>query len=444
MRPLVNTFSQNQTPFVQSIERYLGTPCHTFDPPTLVYQLTSAYRNYRPGPISTGNIPKYGFRPPTPWFVRDGRFRIPQIDPQSFYEPGTTFVCPADGNTYPLRYKSNYQFYFTLSGLPSPTPFTEYTSYDASLNARADLALLDSIKSEGGASLGLALLERKETEHLLTTSIGRVRKSIQAVKDLRGPAEMRKVHKAYLNRARFSKLGRPLSKREISLSRVPEFWLEVQYGWKPLMSDVYDAMKAVDFHQVNNNYRFSKSVAISQTDPAVRSQTFYDGRYPADFQFKMIFDRLERVKLRCDYQIDTSGALATLASLGLTNPIDLAWERLPYSFVIDWFIPLGKWFNSFDATLGRSFIAGTRSNSIRETCTSGQLLPTGTSPGFYVLGKTVGLEYNFFQFDRYVLTGFPSPALPAFKNPCSPTHVANALSLLVGELMGGVPAGLRR
>jgi hypothetical protein len=42
-----------------------------------------------------------------------------------------------------------------------------------------------------------------------------------------------------------------------------------------------------------------------------------------------------------------------------------------------------------------------------------------------------------FFFKRYALNGFPSVPAPRIKNPFSPTHFANGLSLLATALRGG-------
>lgn len=42
-------------------------------------------------------------------------------------------------------------------------------------------------------------------------------------------------------------------------------------------------------------------------------------------------------------------------TLGLTNPAAIAWELVPFSFVVDWFIPIGNFLNSWTDFLGLRF-----------------------------------------------------------------------------------------
>jgi hypothetical protein len=48
----------------------------------------------------------------------------------------------------------------------------------------------------------------------------------------------------------------------------------------------------------------------------------------------------------------SSDVISLLSNLGLINPLSVAWEVVPFSFVIDWFIPVNKWLNSLTADAG--------------------------------------------------------------------------------------------
>jgi hypothetical protein len=49
---------------------------------------------------------------------------------------------------------------------------------------------------------------------------------------------------------------------------------------------------------------------------------------------------------------------AELETLGLLNPLSLAWELLPYSFVIDWFLPIGDYLAATTASAGMTWVNG--------------------------------------------------------------------------------------
>jgi len=133
------------------------------------------------------------------------------------------------------------------------------------------------------------------------------------------------------------------------------------------------------------------------------------------------------------YQIDNH-LKAFLAQTGFTNPINLAWEVLPYSFVVDWFIPIGPYLESLSAWDGLVFLDGWRSQTTK--------LYTNWSVGYsgkqFVLDPTnhqmIGVTGNrtreAISYARTRLTAFPSQTIPSFKNPVSGTHAANGLALL--------------
>jgi hypothetical protein len=123
-------------------------------------------------------------------------------------------------------------------------------------------------------------------------------------------------------------------------------------------------------------------------------------------------------------------ALAQAASLGLTNPATWVWEKIPWSFVVDWLLPIGAYLDSMDATLGWTFRAGSTtkrvSGSVSQYVTpiidkgtySEQAASAAGSYGYKSLGRTVLLTFPF-----------PSKIMNLIKNPLSTGHLANALAL---------------
>ena len=315
-------------------------------------------------------------------------------------------------------------------------------SFDAGALGRATTGLLNSFKSEGEAYLGLALLERKQTEKLLTTTVRRIVDGVLAFKKAdprRWKQFMRVVRPRNVSADEAKRRGLlPLDaavrdayrRRETTLKAIPQAWLELQYGWKPIMGDVYAAMSAVDFHQRNNLYTFTK---VERAGTNIGNTAVVSGS-------TVLFRTPVVIKKRCEisttYRLNTS-VLGPLANLGLLNPLNLLWEKLPFSFVVDWFLPLGNWFNTFDATLGKTFVTGYRTEKSKVDPTP--LVPVAKAEGVAAFVRMEGQNgYTQTEFRRTKLLSFPSPIYPALKNPCSPTHVANALSLLAVAMGSGV------
>lgn len=200
-------------------------------------------------------------------------------------------------------------------------------------------------------------------------------------------------------------------------------WLALQYGWKPLLDDVY-GLAELTAQRVVKEIRGSAQASTRRT---------YERIIPCSFGDYGLFTGVARqkvtyiVKYKCSYWT-TSDATHLLTQIGLSNPALIAWELTPYSFVADWFIPIGNWISTFDATLGLAFRSGSKS-VIKQYDTTWEVLK-GTSDASADLSAVASSRRLTDQVDRTVLSAFPSVTLPSFKNPLSLTHAANALALL--------------
>jgi len=207
-------------------------------------------------------------------------------------------------------------------------------------------------------------------------------------------------------------------------------WLELQYGWKPLLSDLHGATVILHEMAKKETNRYVKATGRStRTDVRTLPQTFSP---PSGFTGRGGGVLEQQYDYTCKYvvyYILADPAVKSLSELGITNPLSVAWELMPWSFVIDWFLPIGNWLNSFDATNGLLFHSGcsTTYSSVKSKwqCTNYVSRPTE-----YYLSEG---QQSYFGLDvsRNAITAFPTLPFPVFKNPASKAHLANALSLLL-------------
>lgn len=202
-------------------------------------------------------------------------------------------------------------------------------------------------------------------------------------------------------------------------------WLELQYGWLPLISDVYGAaehLAARKLEDENNEVRATTILKRSTTRRAWSGDVKFPGNV---FQTTDVFWQVQHL---VRYSITSSGA-HELSQLGITNPALIAWELTPYSFVVDWFIPIGNWISSWDATLGLTFRDGLQTvfQRVGVECTK-----VGNNSNKVNSGSDCFLQGNREETycKRDKLLSFPSPVVPSFKSPFSGEHIANALALL--------------
>ena len=126
------------------------------------------------------------------------------------------------------------------------------------------------------------------------------------------------------------------------------------------------------------------------------------------------------------YKLRSPG-VALLSQLGLINPALIAWERVPYSFVVDWFVPVSSWLNSLTAASGYDFIAGCYSETVRAVDHTASVV--WPYPNWRLSNTEAWKWRKAGHFTRQIYRASPVPGL-YFKSPFSVKHVANALALL--------------
>jgi hypothetical protein len=179
-----------------------------------------------------------------------------------------------------------------------------------------------------------------------------------------------------------------------------------------------------------NRYRYNFKGGAKGYDTLLRDMysDITDASHPAWF-----FDRLE-VEFAAFYRFDCVGVsshLQALASRGFTNPSEILWEKIPFSFVVDWVLPIGEYLNTIDSGLGWEVLAGTLSK--RLTAKGQSWVTSRPSSGWSKLSVT-GSDKRFFKsLYRSTLDDVPFPRLLP-KNPLSLTHVANSVALLSGAV----------
>jgi len=345
-----------------------------------------------------------------------------------------------------------------------PTPATTYTvkgvtsegGYDATDNgyalftaaenaaadAKAQTKLLLKLKAQD-VNLAQALAERKQTANLISTNCRRLvsawnflrKKDLGSALGVLNAARPSRQKLRRINRIWYGRDGRfreRASKDEFG--NASSVWLEVQYGWRPLLDDIYGSAKAIaaaQEHQILQtrvacSTRLYKVVKTKPTpSPTNPTQVSYSQVTEAIIRYVVWYSQPEMPR--------------TLLQMGFTNPALLAWELLPFSFVVDWFIPIGNYISSWDATLGLTFLKGCRSSRTNAS-SNGQAVGRKDSNGNVTYGITTGFKRGFW-YSRTVLTSFPSPVVPSFKNPLGTEHALNAIALLVLAFSNKGPNG---
>lgn len=191
-------------------------------------------------------------------------------------------------------------------------------------------------------------------------------------------------------------------------------WLEARYGWIPFMSDVQDAVSTLSDLADDPNKNVGRVQVSHKTARTERSAfgpvvSFPDAGYIGYGREERSID--ESVKMTWLFRPRVEKAFTALS---LINPLEVAWEATPLSFVVDWFLPVGKTLAALDAPMQFDHVGGTWGykektlSRVKVTSSpgwSGNLNPSGSATYHLtertpLLGvPTVGLDSLFFNVD---------------------------------------------
>lgn len=124
----------------------------------------------------------------------------------------------------------------------------------------------------------------------------------------------------------------PTDIARLSIYSVTDAWLAFRFGWQPLLHDIISLQEKLVFISTQSDVRKFRvrTSSISETKTNVPHQSV-EG---------VSFDSVTRVT---SYQLIgyLNGNLGFIDLFQLDSGASLAWELLPFSFVIDWFVQIG-------------------------------------------------------------------------------------------------------
>jgi len=204
-------------------------------------------------------------------------------------------------------------------------------------------------------------------------------------------------------------------------------WLEYQYGWKPLMGSIFDGIGLLQkgFRTKEMTFRGSSTAS----DQASKSYT-----ENANYGCYMNCRKVDSYSARTVYKFKVSNAVIDrVDAFGLLNPVSIGWELVPFSFVVDWFVPVGNVLAAITATAGLEFASGW--TSVKTESKIRRIRSVDSSQFEGHTGRTEVLsgglhETSTTTFRRIVHTSFHLPELYGNAHPFSSAHVANAVALI--------------
>jgi len=213
---------------------------------------------------------------------------------------------------------------------------------------------------------------------------------------------------------------------KLQATDISSTWLAMQYAWKPLLQDLENLMEKIE------EMKKERGLVFKSRGKNVYIRPMRLGREPGYEQ---------RVRFQAIWTLREHPSMAQI--LGLTDLASIVWEKVPLSFVVDWFIPIGNYLKvmSFPPKLVNQFC-----HSILSTASTKQSHVDEVKPGDNLGSwfRDGSWDLRRFDFVRSVGTdpnsidfyGIPYPPHKTLKEAFSLAHCENAAALIHGGVSG--------
>lgn len=183
-------------------------------------------------------------------------------------------------------------------------------------------------------------------------------------------------------------------------------WLEWKYGWMPMVEDVYQS--AVHLAQRNaGDWRVS--VKSRQERPLV-------GMKLLGYGFAKVIGSCAGkigVQTRFDF-IPTSQFEPS--KLGMTNPALIAWELIPFSFVVDQLVDVGAWLEGLDHSVAIADGVSCTSTFIKQKWSISGMNDEQTAGGYFMsYSNAHSGTVEYVSLSR-IVGGVSPPGFPSLRN----------------------------
>lgn len=333
-----------------------------------------------------------GFRLPTRWSM---------VAYNAVYQP-FSYSCSNYGIPWTL-YDVRGDGPDTLHGrgtIPKLSVLSNRATVDIHFNTsnRSRMQAIGKIKKQN-INVGAAIGESKQTVKMLASLVSRLAKALLHV--MKGRFKL-----AYQTLGLGT--GKGLKKD------LANFWLEFQYGIKPLVNDIYGLQE-----QIKQGFAKPQRFSVSSEVKEALSPSLFWTVSPKSIEGDAF--ELSRTVF---WQKVSAPWLLNLNQLGVINPAAIAWELTRLSFVIDWLLPIGNFLSAFTDTVGCEFIAG-----YEDRIVFANLKVMHHYQASLDAGVPMRAELRTYSFERRVLLGWGIP-IPYVKSPFRSTNVISALALL--------------
>lgn len=333
------------------------------------------------------------------------------------------------------------------------SPGMKYTRAQAEslTQLRASSAL-----SGAHAQLSVAFAERKKTGEMVNNNLKRIDNAVLALRkgkpkeafanffytgsdyNRRDRKKISKRRSKFLRKGgdRLLKMKRPArTARELN-----NLWLEWRYGWRPTLLDISNAMELLNDDDLKQPHRYSVSAKGTWKQSGSRVFPITESSNVSGFRATARYHRVVSSSQVYMTRIDAffpRNHLGRLNDFGFVNAASVAWELVPASFVVDWFIPIGTYLDAFGGLTGMVFRAGstTSVDTVRTTHLDTSIRMEYVGNGSFGSVFLPPTSYVNKHVVRKVHNSWPRPLPPLAMPKWTPSRILDSVALLASRFI---------
>lgn len=288
------------------------------------------------------------------------------------------------------------------------------TQYVTDIKSEAEIMcnskLVDKIANQA-FSTGVFLGELGETVGTVTRSAqglyrsylslrrGDIRTAASVLTDLSGGRfDFRKTdgYRHYVGHRFLMPSNMGPEQNSVALRMVEDLWLSWRYGYRLIIKDVEEAITSyeklvTDPENDRIMGRPKDNLRVVRVERRNRHRTLSQQTSIGGLTLNGILSESVELSVTCgaNYKI-SSPSVRTANQLGLLNVAEIAWNLTPWSFVFDWFVPVGKFLQQQGFESGLTFVRGWKTVRIKHSISGS----TSSPPPGATWGGTVEYPEN--------------------------------------------------